>query len=90
MFHSVNYGTEFNITEWSLDSLMDWSERAQADDELFTKFLILKLGYRLDQKDAALQVYKNLGMIDFSNHNKVYWCFFQYIRSDEYDACVAN
>ena len=89
-FHSVNFEKEFGIKEWSPQAILDWKDRAQADDELFTKFLVLKLGYRMDQKEAALDVYKNLNMIDFEDGNKIYWCFFQYIRSDEYDECVSS
>jgi hypothetical protein len=90
VYHSVDYEKDFGIKEWSPQEIMEFRDRAQNDDEFFKKFLVLKLGYRLDQEEAAMNVYKNLEMIDFSNHNKIYWCFFQYIRSDEYDACVAN
>ena len=90
IFHSVNYEQEFGIKEWSPSEVYDFMIRAQKDNELFKKFLILKLGFRLDQEKAALDIYKkNLGMIDFDNNNKIYWCFFQFVRSADYDAWLA-
>lgn len=89
VYHSVHYERDFGIKEWSPKEVFNFMERAQNDQEFFKKFLVLKLGFRPDQEEAALNVYKNLGMIDFETNNKIYWCFFQYVRSDDYDACVA-
>lgn len=86
VFHSVSYEKEFGIKEWSPAQVYDFMIRAQADNQLFTKFLVLKLGFRLDQEKAALDIYRNLGMIDFDNNNKIYWCFFQFVRSSDYNA----
>ena len=89
-FHTVSYEKEFGIKEWSPSEVYNFMNRAQKDNSLFKKFLILKLGYRLDQEKAAMNVYTNLGMIDFDNNNKIYWCFFQFIRSNEYDAWLTS
>jgi len=88
VFHSIDFAEEFGIDEWSPQTILDFMDRAQNDDELFKRFLILKLGFRLDQEEEALTVYENLNMIDFSNNNRIYWCFFQYMRAEDYDACV--
>jgi len=89
-YHSVNFQEEFGIKEWSPQEIMEFGDRAKADDALFKKFLVLKLGYRLDQEQEALGVYSNLGMIDFEDDNKLYWCFFEHIRSDNYDTCIGD
>lgn len=89
-FHSVDYAEEFGLDDWSPETVLDFMDRAKADDEFFKKYLILKLGYRLDQEEEALHVYENLNMIDFSNDNRIFWCFFRYMRSHDYDACVAG
>ena len=84
IFHSVNYDQEFGIKEWNLTEVYNIMIRAQNNDNLFKKFLTLKLGYRLDQESAAMKVYENLGMIDFKTHNRIYWCFFQHIYYSEH------
>ena len=88
VYHSVDYEKDFGITGFHPDELIKFMERAKSDDEFFKKFLVLKLGFRLDQEKEALAVYENLNMIDFSTNNKIYWCFFEHMRSDDYDACV--
>jgi hypothetical protein len=90
VYHEVDYEEEFGILEWTPEEVLDFMERAQNDDEFFKKYLVLKLGYRLDQEEEALAVYKNLKMIDFDNNNKIFWCFFQFVRSEDFDACVAQ
>lgn len=87
-YHSVNYEEEFGIKEWSPQEVLNFMERAQNDDEFFTNFLVKKLGYRADQREEALNVYRSLGMVDFEGRNRLYWCFFQFMRAQDYDACV--
>jgi hypothetical protein len=90
VYHTVSYEKDFGIKEWSADEIQTFFKKAQNDDQFFKDYLVKKIGYRLDQSEAALAIYKNLGMIDFEDGNKKYWCFTQHIRSGDYDNCLLD